>query len=81
MDLDVETRPDLLAVLERIDFEQGLAIYFRCRVCGTHWETNVASAMHASVVLFRRSDLDEHGRPTRVLIDLARGTREPLRRG
>ena len=80
MHVDVDARPNLLAVLEPIDREPGLATYFRCRVCGTHWENTVASAMHADVLLFRRSELDEHGRPKRLLIDLATGARVPLRR-
>jgi hypothetical protein len=48
----VESRPDLRAALDAIDAEAGLALYYRCRLCGAHWEDNLASAMHASVPVF-----------------------------
>jgi hypothetical protein len=36
--------------------------------------------MHATVSLFRLSELDDDNRPRRVHIDLATGKRDPLRR-
>jgi len=68
--------PELAACVDPIGVEQGLAVYFRCRICGTHWEENWASAMHASVQLLLRSKLDAHGKPVVQTIDLATRRRD-----
>lgn len=67
--------PELDGCLDRAGRELGLAVYYRCRVCGTFWEENLASAMHASVPMLVRSRLDDQGQPLALHIDLAAGTR------
>ena len=75
MSTALRDRPELAAVVEQIDIERGLAVYYRCRECGARWEENLASFMHAEVPILMRTKLDAAGKPVRQSFDLARGER------